>query len=98
MAAAAGSDPEIAAMYQQRQQARYNDQRRIAQSLSRKGALRAGLSESHATDIIWALANTRTHRTLVSERQWATDDYGRWLAHVLACALLTAPATQQACG
>jgi hypothetical protein len=57
--AAAGSDPEIAAMYEQQQHARYKDQRRLARSLSRKGALRAGLSEAHATDIIWTLANAR---------------------------------------
>ena len=93
MAAAADSDPEIAEIYRRQQQARYNDQRHLAQSLSCKGALRAGLSEAHATDIIWTLANPRTHRTLVSERRWATDEYERWLGHVLACALLTKPST-----
>lgn len=93
MAAAAASDSEIAEMYQRQQQARYNDQRNLAQSLSRKSALRAGLSEAHATDIIWILANPRTYHTLVSERRWATDEYERWLAHVLACALLAEPST-----
>ncbi len=52
MASAPGSDPEIDAMYQRQQQARYKDQRRLAQSLSREGALRAGLSAAHATDIM----------------------------------------------
>ncbi len=91
MAAAAGSDPEIAALYQHQQQARYQDQRRLAQSLARKGALRADLSEDYATDILWTLANPHTYRALVSERQWAADEYERWLAHVLACALLPEP-------
>jgi AcrR family transcriptional regulator len=93
MAAAAGSDPEIAEMYQRQQQARYKDQHRLAQSLSRKGALRAGLSEAHATDIIWALANPHTHSALVGERRWTTDEYERWLGRLLTCALLTEPAT-----
>ncbi len=88
MAAAAGSDPGIAAMYQDRQQARYQDQGRLARSLSGRGALRAGLSEAHATDIIWTLANPRTHHALVTERRWAPGEYERWLAHTLACALL----------
>ena len=88
MAAAAGSDPEIAAMYRQRQQARYDDQRALAESLSRKGALRPGLSLAHATDIIWTLANPRNHHALVSERHWTTDEYEHWLAHQLAFALL----------
>jgi AcrR family transcriptional regulator len=95
MAAAAPSDPEIAAMYQQQQQARYRDQRRLAQSLFRKGALRTGLSIAHATDIMWALANPHTHRALVSERRWATGDYERWLGDVLACALLGEPSTSK---
>jgi AcrR family transcriptional regulator len=89
MAAAAGSDPEIAEMYRRQQQARYEDQRRLARSMSRAGALRAGLSPAHATDIMWTLASPRTYRTLISERRWATDEYERWLADVLACALLT---------
>jgi AcrR family transcriptional regulator len=88
MAAAAGSDPEIAVMYQQRQHARYQDQLRLARSLAGRGALRAGLSEAHATDIIWALANARTHHTLIGQRHWAPREYERWLGHMLACALL----------
>ena len=78
-------------MYQRQQQARYQDQHRLARSLSRKGALRAGLSQAHATDIIWILANPRTHHALISERQWPAGDYERWLAHLLACALLAEP-------
>jgi hypothetical protein len=90
MAAAAGSDREIAGMYRQRQQARYEDQRTLAGSLSRKGALRPGLSADHATDIIWTLANPRNYHALVAERHWTTDEYEHWLAHQLACALLAA--------
>lgn len=48
MATAAGSDREITALYQQRQQARYQDQQRLARTLSRNGALRRGLSEARA--------------------------------------------------
>jgi TetR/AcrR family transcriptional regulator of autoinduction and epiphytic fitness len=91
MAAAAGSDREIAAMYQQRQQARYEDQRAIAGSLSGKGALRPGLSADHATDIIWTLASPRNYHALVSERHWTTGEYEHWLAHQLASTLLAAP-------
>jgi AcrR family transcriptional regulator len=91
MAGAAGSDSEIAEMYRRQQQARYRDQRRVARSLSRKGALRAGLSEARATDIMWAIANPNTHRSLIGERGWATEEYERWLAQVLISALLEEP-------
>lgn len=92
MAGAAGSDPEIAEMYRRQQQARYKDQRHVARSLSRKGALRAGLSEARATDIMWAIANPNTHRSLIGERGWATEEYERWLAQVLISALIEEPA------
>ncbi len=88
LAAAAGSDPEIAEVYRRQQQVRYRDQRRVARSLSRKGALRAGLSEARAADIMWAVANPNTHRALIREREWPSEEYERWLAHVLACSLL----------
>jgi AcrR family transcriptional regulator len=90
MAAAAGADPEIAALYDRQRQARYRDQRRLARSLSRKRALRQELSEVQAADIIWAIANTRTYRALVHERGWTPHQYERWLADLLACALLSA--------
>jgi hypothetical protein len=90
---AAGSDPEIAEVYRQQQEARYKDQRRLARSLGRKGVVRLDLSETRATDIMWALANPRTHRALVGERGWPTEEYEGWLGELLACALLGDPAT-----
>jgi AcrR family transcriptional regulator len=88
LAGAAGSDPEIAHMYRRQQQSRHNDQRRLARSLARKNALRPGLSEAHATDIMWAIANPTMHHRLVAERRWTGDQYERWLARALTCSLL----------
>jgi TetR/AcrR family transcriptional regulator, regulator of autoinduction and epiphytic fitness len=93
MAGAAGADPEIATIYQQQRESRYKDERRIARSLARKGALREGLSETQAADIIWAIATTRTYRALVIERRWTTDQYEHWLNDLLAHALLVPPAS-----
>jgi len=91
MAGAAGADPEIAAIYQRQRQSRYRDERRIARSLARKGALREGLSEAQAADIIWAIATTRTYRSLVGERRWTTDQYQHWLQDLLPRAVLAKP-------
>ena len=91
MAAAAGSDPDIAEVYERQQEARYKDQRRIALSLSRTSALRSGLSVARATDIIWTLANPNTHHALVNERGWTTEEYEAWLGRLLACAILDEP-------
>jgi AcrR family transcriptional regulator len=91
LAAAAGSDPEIAATYQQQRQARYKAERRLARSLARNQALRTGISESQAADIIWAIATTRTYRALVDERRWTPDQYEHWLTDLLTRALLDQP-------
>jgi AcrR family transcriptional regulator len=92
MAQAAGADPEIAAIYQQQRHSRYRDERRVARSLARKGALREGLSETQAADIIWAIGTTRTYRALVYERRWPTDQYECWLKDLLTRTLLAEPA------
>ena len=91
--AAAGSDAEIAELYRNQQQARYKDQRRLARSLARKGALQEGLPETTATDIMWTIANPNTHHALIGERGWTPGQYEQWLAHMLSCALLTGPPT-----
>jgi AcrR family transcriptional regulator len=88
MAGAAGADQEIAAVFREQQYSRHQDQARLARSLSRRGCLRPGLSQRHATDIMWALANPTTHRALVGQRQWTPEEYQRWLAEQLACGLL----------
>ncbi|MCU1588294.1 MAG: hypothetical protein JWN31_1787 [Frankiales bacterium] len=89
--AAAGSDPEVAELYRRQQQARWQDQRRVAASLSRQGALRPGMTEKQATDVMWALANPNTYRALVGERRWSTPDYALLLGKLLASALLASP-------
>ena len=88
LAGASGSDPEVADMHRRQQQRRHDDQRRVVRSLARKDALRPGLSEARATDIMWAVANPATHRSLVAERRWSPSEYERWLADVLSCSLL----------
>lgn len=91
MAGAAGSDAEIAETYRTQQQLRYRDQRRVVRALARKGALRAGLSEARATDIMWAIANPRTYHALVRERGWTARAYESWLGELLVGALVDNP-------
>jgi hypothetical protein len=88
MAGAAGSDPEIAAIYTDRQHARYLDQHGLAQVLAHRGSLRAGLSASRAGHIIWTLASPRTYHAPVDQRGWTAGEYEHWLADMLASACL----------
>jgi AcrR family transcriptional regulator len=95
LAGAAGSDPEMAELYRQQQQARYQDQHRLAASLAGKGALQPGLPEATATDIMWVIANPNTHHALICERGWTPEQYEQWLAHMLTCALLSSGTSSQ---
>ncbi len=88
MAGAAASDADIAATFDQQQQARWDDQHRVARTLARRGALRAGLTANDATDVMWAIANPRTCYSLVTERGWDPARYEQMLADALVGALL----------
>jgi AcrR family transcriptional regulator len=87
VSAAAASDAEIAAIYRRQRDSRYRDQRRVAELLAAKGALREGLSSKRAADIVWALANPTMYRALVGDRKWSVGEYERWLAGMLTEAL-----------
>lgn len=88
VAAAASLHPEIAHMWEEAEGARYADQRRLADSLARRGKLRRGLSARRAADIIWTLAGPGTYTDLVRRRGWSGEDYEQWLSVQLRSALL----------
>lgn len=88
LGAAAGSDSEIAELYRNQQQARYKDQQRLARSLGRKGALKPGLSQKKATDIMWVVASPNTYHALIADRGWSTEEYEQFLTETLTSVLL----------
>ena len=60
----------------------------MARSLARAGALREGLRERDAADIIHALASPEVYGLLVLDREWSGERYERWIASTLADQLL----------
>lgn len=88
VAAAATSHPEIARLWEQAEAGRYADQRRLADSLARRGNLRQGLSRQKAADIVWTLAGPGTYSDLVRRRGWSAQDYEEWLSEQLRCAVV----------
>jgi hypothetical protein len=67
---------------------RHEGQRRIARSLASSGALRPGLRERDAADIIHALASPEVYGLLVSDRGWSGERYEKWLGSILTDQLL----------
>jgi len=85
---AAASDRGAAALLAEYTRRRQQGQGQIAHSLAHAGALRPGLRERDAADIIHALMSPEVYRLLVDDRGWPPARYERWLADTLAGQLL----------
>lgn len=85
---AARSDPDAASLLAQIARQRHEGQRSVARSLARAGALRAGLKERDAADIIHALASPEVYGLLVFDRGWRPERYEEWLQSILIDQLL----------
>jgi AcrR family transcriptional regulator len=84
---AAAVDPEAAAMLQTLAKQRYTGQGFVARGLAERNALRDGLDEKAAHDIIYALMSPDLRNVLIRERRWSIDRYEAWLGATL-CELL----------
>ena len=93
LAGAAESDPEAASLLAGYTRQRQQGQGQIARSLARAGALRPGLTQRGAADIIHALMSPEVYRLLVSDRGWAPERYEHWLTDILTSQLLPPPTT-----
>jgi len=91
LADAARSDQAAAALLAEIAEQRHEGQRRIARSLGRSGALRAGLRERDAADIIHALASPEVYGLLVLDRGWSAERYEAWLRQILIDQLVAPP-------
>ena len=86
---AARSDADAAALLADISRQRHDGQHRIARSLARGGALKPGLREKDAGDIIHALASPEVYRLLVIDRGWSPERYEAWVRSILIDQLLT---------
>jgi AcrR family transcriptional regulator len=88
LTSAAASDVEAAALLDGLTSQRQQGQQVIARSLARAGALKPGLKERDAADIIHALLSPEVYRLTVVDRGWSPDRYRRWLSDLLVAQLL----------
>lgn len=88
LATSAVVDDEAAEMLDVTRRQRYTGQSRIVRALSRRGALRAGLTQSEAADIVYAVMSPEVFRILTVERGWSEEKYEAWLARTLRSQLL----------
>ena len=83
LVSAAGSDPAAAELLGEIRQQRDQGQGQIARSLSRAHALKPGLRERDAADLIHALMSPEVYRLLVGDRGWTPARYKQWLTTTL---------------
>jgi AcrR family transcriptional regulator len=88
LADAARSDAGAASLLVEFARQRHEGQRRIARSLARSNALRPGLRERDAGDIVHALASPEVYGLLVFDRGWSGERYEKWLRAILGDQLL----------
>jgi hypothetical protein len=87
---AAATDPEIATLYREASRRRYEDNESIAQALAAKEALRPGVTERTAADVLWAMSASEWYRMLVAERGWSAEQYEAWYSSTVSSFLLPA--------
>jgi AcrR family transcriptional regulator len=85
---AASSDAEATSLLSTIQQQRASGQRRLTQTLRRLDALRDGLTETHAADIVHALMSPEMYTLIVLDRRWTISRYHLWLTDMLCQQLL----------
>jgi TetR/AcrR family transcriptional regulator, regulator of autoinduction and epiphytic fitness len=83
LVSAAGSDLAAAELLEEIRQERDRGQSRIARSLARAHALKPGLRERDAADLIHTLMAPEVYRLLVGDRGWTPERYQHWLATTL---------------
>ena len=89
LADAARSDQDAGSLLAEIARQRHEGQRRITRSLARSAALRPGLPEREAGDIVHALASPEVYGLLVLDRGWSGERYEKWLRSILIDQLLS---------
>lgn len=88
---AASTDPEMATLQQEVDQARLARMENNARRLYDRGQLREGLSLEEVRDVLWTYSSPELFDLLVLRRGWPLDRYGRFVAEGMIGALLPGP-------
>ncbi|MDQ3897158.1 MAG: TetR/AcrR family transcriptional regulator [Actinomycetota bacterium] len=86
--AAAAGDPGAARVWEELEIERLTGMEFFARHLHEGGHLRPGVTVDEARDVLWTCNSAEVYDLLVLRRGWSAEHYGRWVAGVLAAALL----------
>jgi AcrR family transcriptional regulator len=85
---AAATDPEVADLLNELNQARLARMEHNARQLFERGDFREGITLDHARDVLWTYSSPELYELLVLRRQWPLELYGQFVAEGMTAALL----------
>lgn len=85
---AAATEPDMAEQWRINEEQRLTAFAMLAETLADHGALRAGLTSTEATDLVFALNSLEVYTLLTSSRGWSTEQWEDWLLQALISSLL----------
>ena len=85
---AAATDPEMAGLLEDLDQARLVRMEHNARQLLERGDFREGVTLEHARDVLWAYSSPELYRMLVLRQRWPLERYGQFVADGMIAALL----------
>lgn len=85
---AAATDPEMAGLLEELDQARLVRMEHNARQMLEHGDFREGVTLEHARDVLWAYSSPELYRMLVLRQRWPLDRYGQFVADGMIAALL----------
>ncbi|WP_329081400.1 MULTISPECIES: TetR/AcrR family transcriptional regulator [unclassified Streptosporangium] len=91
IAAAAATDPEIAAQWPDGPDPRYTVQYAAAEALAGKPDARPGLSVEMAADLLFGLLSPQLYLIFVRDRDWSPDTWEAWARAALISQLCADP-------
>ncbi|WP_328653210.1 TetR/AcrR family transcriptional regulator [Micromonospora sp. NBC_00330] len=91
IAAAAATDPEIAAQWPDGPDPRYTVQYAAAEALAGKPDIRPGLSTEMAADLLFGLLSPQLYLIFVRDREWSPDTWEEWARTALTSQLCADP-------
>lgn len=80
--------PEFKELEKERELRRHTRQEVTIKAMVKESSLMEGLDPAKARDILWALTGRDMYRMFVIEQGWSSDEYEKWLAHVLISTLI----------
>jgi AcrR family transcriptional regulator len=85
---AAATDPEMASLLEEVDQARLRRMEHNARSLQERGLLRGGITLEQIRDVLWTYSSPELYELLVVRRGWSLERYGRFVTEAMIAAVL----------